>query len=101
MMVKLLMTWDIQDGRDADYFEFMVREWVPGVTRLGLQPTEAWFTLYGDCPQVLTGGTAEDLPTLKNIIASEEWEVLLGKLREYVQNYRHKIVRSTGTLQIF
>lgn len=101
MMVKLLMTWDIQDGRDADYFEFMVREWVPGVTRLGLQPTEAWFTLYGDCPQVLTGGTAEDLSTLKNIIASEEWEVLLGKLREYVQNYRHKIVRSTGTLQIF
>lgn len=101
MMVKLLMTWDIQDGRDADYFEFMVREWVPGVTRLGLQPTEAWFTLYGDCPQVLTGGTAEDLPTLKNIIASEEWDMLLGKLREYVTNYRHKIVRSTGTLQIF
>jgi hypothetical protein len=101
MMVKLLMSWDIQDGRDAEYFEFVVREWVPGITRLGLQPTEAWFTLYGDCPQVLTGGIAEDLKAMQAIIDSEEWEDLQDSLMEYVTNYRHKIVRATGTLQIF
>jgi hypothetical protein len=101
MMVKLLMSWDIQDGRDAEYFEFVVREWVPGITRLGLQPTEAWFTLYGDCPQVLTGGIAEDLKAMQAIIDSEEWEDLQDSLMEYVTNYRHKIVRATGTLQLF
>jgi hypothetical protein len=101
MMVKLLMSWDIQDGRDAEYFEFVVREWVPGITRLGLQPTEAWFTLYGDCPQVLTGGIAEDLQAMQAIIGSDEWEDLQDSLLEYVTNYRHKIVRATGTLQIF
>ncbi|HLV43586.1 MAG TPA: hypothetical protein VKY39_01390 [Aggregatilineales bacterium] len=100
-MVKLLMTWDIQDGRDADYFEFVVREWVPGITKLGLQPTEAWYTLYGDCPQVLTGGIAEDLSTMRGILASEEWELLLGKLEQYVENYQQKIVPATGNLQLF
>jgi hypothetical protein len=101
MMVKLLMSWDIQDGRDAEYFEFVVREWVPGITRLGLQPTEAWFTLYGDCSQVLTGGIAENLQAMQAIIDSEEWENLQDSLMEYVTNYRHKIVRATGTLQLF
>jgi hypothetical protein len=101
MMVKLLMSWDIKDGHDAEYFEFVVREWVPGITRLGLQPTEAWFTLYGDCPQVLTGGIAEDLGTMHEIIDSEEWEDLQDSLLEYVTNYRHKIVKATGTLQLF
>ena len=100
MVVKLLMSWDIKPGLDAEYFEFVVREFVPGITRLGLQPTEAWFTLYGDCPQVLTGGIAEDLPTMKDILLSEEWQKLYGRLLEYVHNYEQKIVRAASGLQL-
>jgi len=99
-MIKLLMKWDIQPGKDQDYFEFVVREFVPGITQIGLQPTEAWFTLYGDCPQVLTGGVAEDLPTMRRILASQEWKDLHSKLLDYVTNYEQKIVRATGTLQL-
>lgn len=101
MMVKLLMSWDIKPGRDSEYFEFVVREFVPGITRLGLQPTEAWFTIYGDRPQVLTGGITEDLDTMQRILSSKEWERLHGRLLEMVTNYRQKIVRATGSLQIF
>ena len=100
MMVKLLMSWDIKSGRDAEYFEFVVRDFVPGITRLGLQPTEAWFTLYGDRPQILTGGIAQDLPTMKNILQSDEWANLHDKLMEYVHNYEQKIVRATSGLQL-
>jgi hypothetical protein len=100
-MVKLLMSWDIRPGRDAEYFEFVVREFVPGITRLGLQPTEAWFTIYGDRPQVLTGGITEDLDSMQRILNSKEWQKLHSRLLEMVTNYRQKIVRATGTLQIF
>ena len=44
MSVKLLMTWDILPGREQEYFEFVVRELVPGIQRIGIQPTEAWFS---------------------------------------------------------
>lgn len=101
MMVKLLMSWDIKDGQDSEYFEFMVREFVPGVTRLGLQPTEAWFTVYGNHPQVLTGGITEDMEMMQNILASEDWKKLQDRLLEMVTNHRQKIVRATGTLPIF
>ena len=99
-MVKLLMSWDIKPGRDAEYFEFVVREFVPGITRLGLQPTEAWFTIYGECPQVLTGGITEDFATMQKILTSKDWEHLHGKLLDMVNNYSQKIVRATGSLQL-
>ena len=35
MKVKLLMNWDIKADRQQEYFEFVVREWVPGMQRLG------------------------------------------------------------------
>jgi hypothetical protein len=100
-MIKLLMSWDIKPGRDAEYFEFVVREFVPGLTRLGLQPTEAWFTIYGEGPQVLAGGITEDLASMRAALSSKEWETLRGRLLEIVTNYRQKIVRATGTLQLF
>ncbi len=100
-MVKLLMSWDIKPGRDAEYFEFVVREFVPGLTRLGLQPTEAWFTIYGECPQVLTGGITEDLDDMRRILDSKEWQQLHSHLMDMVVNYQQKIVKATGPLQLF
>jgi hypothetical protein len=100
-MVKLLMTWDIQPGRDAEYFEFVVREFVPGITRLGLQPTEAWFTIYGECPQMLTGGITDSVASMRDILESADWQELHSKLLGLVTNYQQKIVPHTGTLQLF
>lgn len=102
MSVKLLMNWDIKPGRDQEYFEFVVREWVPGITRLGLKPTGAWYTVYSrlkDAPQILTEGVAPDLETMREILDSEEWAALHERLTEYVSNYRHKVVHMTGGFQ--
>jgi hypothetical protein len=99
-MVKLLMTWNIKPGSESDYFEFVVREFAPGIMKMGVQPTEAWYTVFGDGPQILTGAVAEDLETMQEILASEEWQKLKGKLFEYVTNFDFKIVRATGRFQL-
>ncbi len=100
--VKLIMQWDIQDAREQDYFEFVVREWVPGITRLGLEPTGAWYTAYSASKrsQILTEGIADDLETMQQILKSPEWQQLHEKLMEYVQNYEQKVVRVTGGFQL-
>jgi hypothetical protein len=99
-MVKLLMSWDIKPGSERDYFEFIVREFAPGIMKLGIQPTEAWYTVFGDGPQILTGAVAEDLPTMREILASGDWESLQNKLFEYVTDFNFKIVRATGRFQL-
>ncbi len=93
MEVKLIMTWDIKPGRDQEYFEFVVREYAPGIKRLGLQPTQAWFTVFGTAPQIMMEGKADDLAAMKKLIDSPEWNALHEKLLDYVVNFNQKIVR--------
>jgi len=100
--VKLLMHWDIKQEREQDYFEFVVREWMPGLTRLGIEPTGAWYTAYSRTKQsqIMTEGIAEDLDTMRRILGSPEWLRLHRRLLEYVNNYQQKIVRVTGGFQM-
>ena len=70
-MVKLLMSWDIKSGLESTYFDFVVNEFAPGLLRLGVQPTEAWYTVYGSGPQILTGGVAKDLETMTRILIAK------------------------------
>ncbi len=103
MSVKLVMNWDIRAGRDQEYFEFVVREWVPTIQRLGLRPTCAWYTVYSrvkDIPQIMTESIANDLPTMRAILDTEDWKSLNDKLQEFVENYSQKIVHVTGGFQL-
>ncbi len=99
-MVKLLMSWNIKEGKEQSYFEFIVREFAPGLMRLGIQPTEAWYTMYGKGPQMLTGGVAEDLNTMLKILQSDEWKDLLDRLMDYVTDYQQKVVRASSRFQL-
>lgn len=99
-MVKLLLSWDIQPGKESDYFEFSLKEFGPGLIELGIQPTEAWYTVVGNGPQILTGGIVKDRATLEGILANEGWQDLKKKLLQYVSNFRYSIVPATGRFQL-
>ena len=73
MAVKLILTWDILPGREQDYFEFVVRDFIPGLQRLGMQPSDAWFTMYGDQPQIMAAAQMSNIDALNNILDSTEW----------------------------
>lgn len=100
MAVKLLMTWDIRPGREQEYFEFVVREFIPGIQSLGLEPNDAWFTVYGDHPQIMTSAKSETHESLQNILHSSEWESLVNQLLDYVDNYSQKIVADKPGFQL-
>lgn len=100
MPVKLLMTWDIIPGREQEYFEFVVREFVPGIQRLGIQPTEAWYTTYGRRPQILTGVVADTVARMELALGTEEWRRLRDRLLDYVTDFTWRIVRASGGFQM-
>ncbi len=99
-MMKLLMSWDIQPGKESEYFDFTVKVLVPGMMKLGVQPTEAWYTVYGSAPQILTGGVTENRAALDTILEGDEWKELHQKLLTYVTNFNYKIVPHTGNFQL-
>jgi len=99
MPVKILMTWDIAPEHEQEYFEFVIGEFVPGVQRLGLQPAEAWATLYGTYPQIQVVLLAENEPLARRALDSGDWAALQGRLFTYVKNYSEKIVPARGGFQ--
>ncbi|MEW5940410.1 MAG: hypothetical protein AB1750_12145, partial [Chloroflexota bacterium] len=85
--------------REQEYFEFVIGEFVPGVQRMGLQPIEAWATIYGHHPQIQVGLLAADAAGAQRILASPEWLRLSEQLFAFVKNYSHKVVPARGGFQ--
>jgi len=98
--VKLLMNWDILPGREQEYFEFVVRDFLPAMQRLGMEPSDAWFTMYGDEPQIMVSAQMPSASSLQRILASEDWKNLTQQLLDYVENFDYKIVQARSGFQM-
>jgi hypothetical protein len=94
------MSWDILPGQEQTYFEFAMRTFAPELMKLGWQPTEAWYTLYGDVPQILTAGITDTVEEMRDILDSEEWTSLRAQLQDYVTNFEYKVIPATGRFQM-
>ena len=101
MAVKVIMTWDIAAERDQEYFEFIIGEFIPGVQRLGLQPAEAWATVYGSYPQIQVGLLAPDAMQAHQILDSGEWSMLQDKLSGYIKNFSYRVVPARSGFQFY
>lgn len=99
MTVKLIMTWDIVPEREQEYFEFVVREFIPGVQQLGFELSDAWATVYGSQPQILVGAMAPTQSRARQLLESSEWRSLHNQLQDFVHNYSQKVVEASGGFQ--
>ena len=99
MGLKVIMTWDIAPEKEREYFEFVVRDFIPGLQRLGFELNDAWATVYGKRPQILIGATLPDMPKVKKVLVSDEWKKLHDQLLGFVQNFTLKVVEAREGFQ--
>jgi len=100
MAVKLIMTWDILPGKEQEYCEFVVRDFIPGIQRMGLEPSDAWYTMYGDQPQILAAVQSANLDSLQRIMDSQEWQNLTRQLSDYIEDFNLKVVPARSGFQL-
>ncbi|HEY9078155.1 MAG TPA: hypothetical protein VIO61_16590 [Anaerolineaceae bacterium] len=96
---KVILSWDIAPEHEQEYFEFVVREFIPGVQKLGFELTDAWATIYGDQPQIMVGAELPSLKDVQKTLNSNEWISLTNTLQMYVENYNLKVAESHGGFQ--
>jgi hypothetical protein len=94
------MTWDILPGREQEYFEFVVRDFIPSIQRLGLEPSDAWFTMYGEQPQILAAVKSPSMVALQKVLDSQEWKELTQQLLDYVEDFNYKVVNARTGFQL-
>jgi hypothetical protein len=94
------MTWDILPGREQEYFEFVVRDFLPGLQRLGMEVSDAWFTMYGEQPQIMAAAQMPNMSSLQRVMDSQDWQTLSQQLLEYVENFNFKVVQARNGFQM-
>ena len=70
MPAKLILTWDISPNREQEYFEFVVREFLPELQKMGFKLSDAWVTVYGEYPQIMVGAILPTIGQIEEIISS-------------------------------
>lgn len=91
-MVRLVFSWNIKADAEAPYFEFIVQEFAPKIIKMGIRPTEAWYTVYGEGPQIIMPAIANDRESLQQTLQSAEWLELVDKLNNFVTDYQLRIL---------
>ena len=100
MTVKLLLTWDILPNREQEYFEFLISDFIPEIKELGMSPADAWYTIYGNQPQIMITAKTQSQAALNVAMASKEWRRLMDNLLKFVENFSYKVVPSKTGFQL-
>ena len=87
-------------GREQEYFEFVVRDFIPGMQRMGMEPSDAWFTMYGNQPQIMAALQMASITALQRILDSSDWQDLVQRLLDYVENFNFKVVQARAGFQM-
>lgn len=98
-MVKVILTWNIKPGHEQDYFAYVLREYLPGINKLGMEVTDAWATVFGDQPQVLLGAVVPTQVKAHQIVESDQWQDLTDVLMDYVDDFEIKLTPHKGGFQ--
>ncbi|MEL7590607.1 MAG: hypothetical protein AAGU17_04870 [Anaerolineaceae bacterium] len=98
--LKLILTWDITPEHEQEYFEFVIREYIPGIQRLGCELSDAWATVYGAKPQITVSMVLPNAKKVRQLFVTEEWITLTNRLQDFIQNYNLKVVYARSNFQI-
>ncbi len=100
MPAKIIMRWNVRTEMESEYFEFLVHELIPAMTKLGINDIQVWYTAYGECEQKMAEGINESADDLLQILRTEEWHQLTEKLQGFVLDFSQKVIPATRGFQI-
>jgi hypothetical protein len=101
MEVKLLLAYDIKPHREAEYYRYVLGEFLPVLQNMGLIMIEGWHTAYGDYPMRLIAFRAQEETVMHQALSSPDWQSAKEKLLKLVRDYEERVVVSRNPFQFF
>jgi hypothetical protein len=95
-MIKVMISYDMQEGREKDAQEYLVNKLAPGLARLGFRVSDVLYTVWGNSPQITGAGELEDVETARSIFLSSEWKQLAHGMDEMTTNLNVRLMRSNN-----
>ncbi|MCB0129950.1 MAG: hypothetical protein KDD78_03845 [Caldilineaceae bacterium] len=96
-MVKVLISYDMLEGKEQECQEYLVNKMAPALANLGFNVADVWYTVWGNSPQILSGGEVASLDEARRIFQSKEWNTVVDDLTEITHNFKLRLVQGSAT----
>lgn len=93
-MVKVMISYDMQKGKEQECQDYLVNKLAPGLARMGFQFSDVWYTVWGGSPEILGGGEVDSLEKARTIFGSNTWERLSRGMEGLAENFKVRVVRA-------
>jgi hypothetical protein len=97
---KMILTYDIQAGRQSEYSQFILGTFLPGIQALDLYVMGVYHTVIGDYPDRHAEFVSESWDVMVKAIESSDFQRLENTLKSYTLNYRRKVVKYRNSFQM-
>lgn len=97
---KLILLYNIRDGKQGEYYRFMIKKFVPNVRDMDVYLQMVWYVAYGGYPIRKIEFVAESAETLRRLFYNENWSKLEHELQRYVDDYERKVVEYRNGFQL-
>ncbi len=99
MPVHLTQSWDIIEGKQESYGEFITSTWLPGLAALGLTAVGGYYVEVGSGPRIIGVHRANNSDELCRALATNEFKQAVLQLKALVYNYRTAVLEPTGRVK--
>jgi hypothetical protein len=97
---KVILTYDIQPGKQSEYSQFVLGKFIPGVQALNLYIMGVYHTIHGDYPARQAEFVTDSWDAMVDALNSDEFGALEGVLKGFTLNYHRKVVRYRKGFQL-
>lgn len=92
MESKLLLSYNIPAETQEEYLRFMINDFVPILSSLGLKNAGVWETAYGNYPIRLLVFVSESAKEMERALQSDKFVEMEKRLAKYVTDYTRRVV---------
>jgi len=98
---KFNQYYNIIPGREMEYAEFVLKDHLPTMEKLGVKMTGGWRVVVGSGPYIVAEGTATSIVEIAKAIESSEFSRVTKILTSnYVTDYSSRILAPTGRIDL-
>ncbi len=99
MSVLFTQSWDIIQGKDIEYAQFIVDNYLPEMAEMGLVPVGGYYVEVGFGPRIVAVFSVNETEEVLKTIAGKKFKDLLRRLKTIIMNYRGSILEPTGAVK--
>lgn len=101
MPVKLNHYWTVIHDRRKAYEQFIIKDFIPKVNKLGLHTVAGWCVLVGAYSEIVFECVSNDLDQLEKALQHPKYRKIKAQLLNYVKNYKTKVLQKTGKIDSY